>query len=736
MSFRVSRLYVVLVCSLLATATLIRWADPFFVRALRLIAFDGFQRLDPLPYNPDPPVRIIDIDDKSLELYGQWPWSRATLRDLVAALADDGAAAIAFDILFSEPDQSSLEQIVKRLPADQAAALSEIAAKSPGNDRAFADTLAASPSVLAVVLTNGANATFKPKAGFAVAGDDPREFVTGFSGAVGNVAVLEQAARGVGAINWIPDRDQVIRRASLVYRLGDTYAPSLAAEALRVAQDASTYVLKSSNASGETAFGKSTGLNHIGIGDLVIPTDADGGLTMRFRRSEPESYIAAWKVLSGQIDRQQIAGRILLIGSSAPGLFDVRATPLDAAIPGVEIHAQLIEHVLTGRYLSRPDYAIALEELLVIGLGLALALLLPKVSASASAAIGLATIAGVLAGSWVAFAYWGLLLDPLFPTLSLGCFITVFTFHVFRRVEAQRGEIRLAFGRYLAPAVVEQIVANPDRLVLGGEIRELTLMFSDVRDFTTISENLNATELTNFINELLTPLSAIILQNRGTIDKYMGDGIMAFWNAPLDDPQHAAHACESAIAMARKMEELNRQWGAQALAAQRPFKPVRIGIGINSGNCCVGNLGSTLRFDYSAIGDEVNVTSRLEGLSKIYGVTAVVGEHTMAAAPFPAFELDAVRVKGRSGSTRLFTFLALLHEETARLDRLQPIHMRFLAAYRAQRWAEAERLIAECRELDVPRLQSYYALFASRIESFRQAGLPAGWDGTFTIEQK
>ena len=424
-----------------------------------------------------------------------------------------------------------------------------------------------------------------------------------------------------------------------------------------------------------------------------------------------------------------------LIGSSAPGLFDVRATPLDAAIPGVEIHAQLIEHVLTGRYLSRPDYALALEEFVRNGLGLALALLLPRISARASAIVGLAVIGGILAGSWAAYAYLGLLLDPLFPTLSLGCFITVFTFHVFRRVEAQRGEIRLAFGRYLAPAVVEQIVADPDRLVLGGEIRELTLMFSDVRDFTGISEQLSATELTHFINELLTPLSAIILENRGTIDKYMGDAIMAFWNAPLDDPQHAAHACQSAIAMARKME-VNRHWSARAAAAQRPFKSVRIGIGINSGSCCVGNLGSTLRFDYSAIGRRRERDVLPEGLSKIYGVTAVVGERTMTAAPFPGFELDSVRVKGRSGSTRLFTFLELLHDERARLDRLHPVHAQFLEAYRAQRWAEAESLIAKCVAVDVAQLKSYYALFALRIGSLRQAGLPADWDGTFTMEEK
>jgi len=736
MKVRLSRLYLPLVCVLLAAAVVVRWADPFFVRALRLIAFDGFQRLDPQAFDPDVPVRIVDIDEKSLAVVGQWPWPRTTMRDLLLSLAEKGAAAVAFDILFSEPDQSSLEQVVKRLSADQAAALAEVVARGPTNDQAFAEALDGTPSVLPVILTDGPNSSLASKAGFAIAGDDPRPFMAGFRGATGNLAALDAAARGVGAINWVPDRDQVVRRAALVYRVGDTIVPSLAAEVLRVAQGATTYVLKSSNASGETGFGRSTGLNHIRIGDLEVPTDADGAVTLKFRASNPQAFISASAVLSGEVDRDQIAGRMILIGSSAPGLFDLRATPLDAALPGVEIHAQLLEHVLAGRELTRPDYALGVEELVIVGLGLVLAWVLPRLSARSSALIGLITVVALLAGGWVAYAYWGLLFDPSFPALSLGCFITGTTFYVYRRVEAQRGEIRSAFSRYLAPAVVEDIIANPDKLVLGGELRDLTLMFCDVRDFTTLSERLSATELTRFINELLTPLSEIILQNRGTIDKYIGDAIMAFWNAPLDDPDHAVHACRSAIAMAAKMDELNRHWARQALAAQRPFEPVRIGIGINTGSCCVGNLGSTHRFDYSVVGDEVNVTSRFEGLSKIYGMTAVVGERTMTSARASSLELDTVLVKGRVRPTRIFTFLELLHDEQPRLARLDPLHAQFLAAYRAQRWDDAEGLVAQCRAVDISRLEKYYSLFLTRIALLRRQPPAAQWDGAYVMTEK
>jgi adenylate cyclase len=523
-----------------------------------------------------------------------------------------------------------------------------------------------------------------------------------------------------------------------MFRVGDALIPAFAAELLRVAQGASSYVLKAANASGETAFGKNTGLNHIKIGNLEIPTDADGAVFLKFRPSNPAAYLPAWKVLSGEVPREDIEGRIILVGTSAPGLLDLRATPLDAAVSGVEIHAQVLEHILAGRSLTRPDYALALEEAVIVGLGMLLALILPRISASTAATIGVWSIVALFVGAWIAFRRWGLLLDPMYPALAVGCMTAGITFQVYRRVEAQRGEIRAAFGRYLAPAVIEEIIANPDKLELGGEVRELTLMFCDVRNFTSISEHLSAVELTHFINALLTPLSEIILAHRGTIDKYMGDAIMAFWNAPLDEPQHAAHACRAALEMAARMEALNRDWEEQAARTGRPFRHVNIGIGINTGQCCVGNLGSTYRFDYSAVGDEVNVTSRLEGLTKLYGVTAVVGEATLAKSgkQFPALELDVVAVKGRTRSTRVFTFLELLSHRPDRNDDLQRKHGELLVAYRARQWDDAERLLAQCQEFGIARLATYYSLFAARIAALRKTPPPPDWDGSFAMTEK
>ena len=699
--------YISLVSALIAGAVLLRYFDPFFVRALRLIAFDSYQRLNPEQYDPSLPIRIVDIDEQSLSKIGQWPWPRTTVGNLLLELASKGAAVVAFDILFAEPDRTSVEEIAKRLPAAQADLLLAATKGQPTNDQAFADALKQTPSVLSVSLGPGSETPLKAKAGFAVAGQDPRPFIINYDGASKNLASLDDAAHGIGAFNWTPDRDQIVRRVALIYRMGENLVPSLAAEALRVAQKASSYLLKASNASGESAFGQSTGLNHIRIGNVEVPTDSSGAVYLKFRHFNQTAYIPAWKVLAGEVSNDDIDGRIILIGTSAPGLLDLRATPLDAAIPGVEMHAQVIEQLLTGRFLTRPDYALALEQFVVLALGIMLALLLPRVSAKTAVAVGLFTMALVLIGGWTAFRYASLLFDPTYPAVALGGMTAAITSYIYHGVEAQRGQIRQAFSQYLSPAVIQEIIADPDRLKLGGEERELTLMFCDVRNFTSISQDLSAVELTQFINELLSPLTEIILEQRGTIDKYMGDAIMAFWNAPLDDPEHTANACHAGLKMVAKMNELNEIWRQRAEAEQRPYKRVNIGMGINTGQCCVGNLGSTYRFDYSAIGDDVNITSRFEGLTKLYGVPAIIGQRALAPG-IDALELDSVAVKGRTRPTQIYTLVEMLGADKAQLERLKDKYGAFLAAYRKQEWDNAEHLIRDCRDIGVSQLDTSF----------------------------
>ncbi len=738
---RARYVYAALVLAILAGATLIRLADPFFVQALRLIAFDSYQKLDPAPYDPDLPVRIVDVDEASLAKIGQWPWPRTIMAKLLDTLGADGAAVAAFDILFSEPDRTSPEEAVKHMTPQEAAALTPLIVGKQTHDQIFADSIAKNPTILATALT--AHATPPPplKAGFATVGDDPKDFVPTFAGANVNLPILDAAATGIGSINWIPDRDQVVRRIPLIYRVGNQYVPTLTTEALRVAQSAGTYVLKGSNASGETAFGQQTGLNHIRVGAIEIPTDADGGIWLHFRPHDPRAYVPAWKVLAGEVDPEVFAGRIVLIGTSAPGLIDLRATPLDAAIPGVEIHAQAIEQILqgaqTGTSLSRPDYAMAVEIVLTLVLGLALSFVIPRVNPLTSGIVGVAVMGSLLIGGYLAFGRLGLLLDPTYPAVTVFLLVAGASTYVFRQTERQRGEVRRAFSYYVSPMVVSEIIAHPEKLELGGAVRELTLLFCDVRNFTSISESMTAHELTTFINNLLTPLSEIILSNRGTIDKYMGDAIMAFWNAPLDDADHAQHACQSAIAMVKRMKALNEEWRAAAEAAGKPYKDVAVGIGINSGDCCVGNLGSVQRFDYSAIGDDVNVASRLEGQSKTYGVPIVIGESSHNQLPaVQAIELDLMRVKGKLHPAKIYTLYDVLDGPEDGFERLAPRHAAMLEAYRRRDWDGAEAAIARCEAIGVGRLVALYALYRGRIADWRQTPPPPDWDGTFTATSK
>src|SRR5215471_8212683 len=733
-------IYFTFVFALIGAAILLRYADPFFVRALRLIAFDNFQRLDPGPYDPKLPIRIVDIDEKSLSMIGQWPWPRTTVRDLLLALTSKGAAVVAFDVLFAEPDRTSLEAIVKQLPPAEAAAITAAIAGKPSNDEQFTAALKDTPSVLSVALGEGSSTTLPAKSGFAFAGDDPRPFLLEFNGASRNLPELENAARGIGAFNWLADRDQIVRHVALMIRLGEIFVPALSMEALRVAQGATTYLLKASNASGETAFGQSTGLNHIRIGDVEVPTDGAGGVYLKFRHLNKAAYIPAWKVLAGEVPQEEIEGRIILVGTSAPGLLDLRATPIDAAVPGIDIHAQVLEHLLTGKFLERPDYALALEEFVILVLGIMLAFALPRVSAKSSAAIGFATIALILIGGWAAYRYGNLLLDPSYPTLILGAMTAIITFYTYNTAEAQRSQIRHAFGQYLSPSLVEQLAQSPEKLVLGGEEREMTILMSDVRGFTSISESYkdDPQGLTSLMNRLLTPLTNTIVDHEGTIDKYIGDAIMGFWNAPLDVPNHELRACAAALDMLDRLELLNQDRQREAHPGQT-IAPFRIGIGLNTGRCVVGNIGSDLRFNYSVLGDAVNVAARLEGQTKFYGVSIIIGSRTAERAKeFAILELDLITVKGK---TEAQTIYALLGREdiasSSAFQELRKLWSTMLYCYRSRDWDGALEAIELCQSAE-PNfdLAALFDLYATRIKAFREVAPPLDWTGIFVAETK
>jgi adenylate cyclase len=619
--------------------------------------FDTWQRIKPRAFEPEGPVRIIAIDEASLVQLGQWPWPRTRLAEATRKLAELGAAAIAFDIIFNEPDRASAESMIATLSSGRLRdGLSTQLVGAETNDQTFAKTLGDIPAVLsASLLPNSSTRDLAPKAGFAHAGDDPQPFLFAFDGIAGPLPILAAAAKGIGAINWLPDRDQVVRHVPLLVRLKSAIFPSLALEALRVVEGATTIIVRASNSSGQTAFGRQSGVNALKIGEREIQTGPNADIRPYYTRTQSDRFISFGRLLRNEVTRDEVEGRIILIGTTATGLSDVRATPLEATVAGVEIHAQIVEALISNAILARPDWAPAAETVLGLALFVLVALLLPILSPLASVALVTSAVFLCCLLSFISFDRAKVLLDPTFPSLALVGVYFAGTLSLWRADRIARQRIRLAFGKFLAPAVIDRLAADPRGLVLGGETRELTIMFSDLRNFSGLSEGLDAQELTQFMNAFLTPMTDAILDHEGTIDKYVGDAIVAFWNAPLDVPDHAVKAVNAALRMRQELAAFNAAREPAARGVGEDYAPAMIGIGLNAGPCSVGNMGSLRRFDYSVLGDTVNLAARLERVSKVYHVDIVAAESVVTRAPqFAWLELDWVRVKGRREVTTIF----------------------------------------------------------------------------------
>jgi adenylate cyclase len=474
--------------------------------------FDTWQRTEPRSFERDGPVRILAIDEASLSEFGQWPWPRTRLAEASRRLTELGAAAITFDIIFSEPDRTSAENILAALPSGPSReTLSAHLAKAATNDQAFAGALGEAPSVLsASLLPVALPRDIAAKAGFAYAGDDPQQFIIGFEGAAGPLPIFADAAKGIGAINWLPDRDQVVRRVPLLVRLKSTLFPSLALESLRVAEGASTIIVRSSNASGQTAFGRQTGINALKVGAREINTGPSADIRPYYTTTQADRFISFARLLRNEVRQDEIEGRIVLIGTTATGLSDVRATPLDASVAGVEIHAEIIEALISGAILARPDWAPAAETMLGLLAFAAVALLLPVLPPLASVACVILAVAACGFASFMSFERARLLLDPTFPSLAIIGAYFAGALALWRADRIARRQIRFAFGKFLSPEVIDRLASDPRGLVLGGETRELTIMFCDLRNFSSLSEGLDAQALTQFMNSFLTPMTDAI----------------------------------------------------------------------------------------------------------------------------------------------------------------------------------------------------------------------------------
>jgi adenylate cyclase len=861
---------------LLAALVVLRLIDPDAIERLRFQQFDAMQQLAPREMS-DSPVVILDIDEQSLRRLGQWPWPRDLIAKIVGRLTEYGAAAIGFDVVFPEPDRMSPAEFARAMVGLSGTSRAELLAR-PSNDDMLAVAIGHGRVVLGLASQdrNPIDIAAPLMTPVVEIGGDPRPFIYNYPAVLGNVAPLDAAAQGRGAFFLLPESDGVIRRVPTVVRVGQTVVPALFVEMLRVATGQPSYAIKSTPA----------GLDGLVIARVTVPTDHDGTFWIRYAHPRPDRLLSAVDVLAGRIDTRKIQGKLVLIGTSAAGLGDIRVTPLGFVMPGVEIQAQILETAIAGAGLTRPLLAQILEVIAVCVSGLLLIALVPVLRARWTMAL-LVGIIGVFAGgAWYAFTAGAVLLDAVYPALSaLLCYsLLVYVGHY--TVERQRRQVSEAFGRYLSPVLVQRLAKDPGKLKLGGELKQMTILFCDIRGFTRISERLQDRPevLTALVNRFLTPLSEEVMKNGGTIDKYIGDCIMAFWNAPLDDRAHAANACRAALDMFKALAALNAELEAEAkqsenagqiarayrelkrlatvsgseddrqeligilqreadqgsalaqyslakayrdgllgrrdmaravhlfsTAAELGYTPaqhnlgtryargdgvphdrimaltwltlaardglaaaeesrvellrhmgadeiseserrvhawrparsrqmvthINMGIGINTGPCVVGNMGSRVRFDYSVLGDTVNLAARLEAQSSNYGVPIVVSAATRQEVNnFATLELDRIIVKGKTEPVAIFGLLGPPEMAgTAGFRALGAAHDAMLGAYRARRWREALEQLDRCAPM-AAHLEGLYDLYRERIESFLQSPPPPDWDGVFVALKK
>lgn len=562
------------------------------------------------------------------------------------------------------------------------------------------------------------------------------------TGVTTSIPVLSEAAAGNGCFGVTIEIDGLIRDVPLLFGFEtgpgqppDIY-PSLALEALRVSQDPRLMVkVRHLNPDEIGLFDPALMMQ---VGDYEIPLDRDGKFLVYFSKARTEDYIPAWKLLDGQLDPAAIKDKIVIVGTSAEGLKDIRSTPLDLFIPGVEVHVNVIEQVLTGQFLMRPALLSGVELLFMIGIGLLIIMLAPFIGAVVLAGLTMVLVGGIAYTSWYIFLHHGLLLDPVYPSLTIIVLFIMVSLLAYIRTEAEKKQVRNAFSHYISPDFMKELTANPDKLKLGGEVRDLTVMFTDIRGFTSISERLSPEALIQLMNDFLTPMSALVMENRGTIDKYMGDAMMAFWNAPLDDADHARHACETALKMNQALEPINARLRAEAEAKGETPLVLSAGIGINSGPASVGNMGSRQRFAYSALGDTVNQASRFEGQTKAYGVSVLLGENTARqTAHLALLELDLIRVKGKTEPARIYTLVG--DEDMAGTESFRNwkmTHDQMIASYRQQNFDQAETLLTVCQTMAAAPLQKFYTIFLDRIRDLKKNRPSTDWDGVYDALSK
>jgi adenylate cyclase len=713
---------------------------PFMHRA-ELISYDYRLRAT-LPGGVDPRVVIVDLDERSLIAEGHWPWGRDKLSSLVVKLFDHyNIAVIGFDAVFAEYDDrsglNSLERLAQGPLSSNEEYLQQLEGLRPilDHDHRFADSIRERLVVLGFSASIESQIGKMPPPVLQWEGklkEMPFVVVNGYNG---NLPELQDAAAGAGFFdNQLVDVDGLYRRVPVLYRYEDGIYESLALAVVRALYGSPPLQLEVSEGAVEKG-GELLGLEGVSLdGFLSIPVDEQAAALVPYRgRDHSFPYISATDVLRGKADPKILDGAIVLFGSSAPGIMDLRATPVQSVYPGVEVHANLVAGMLDqagdGRMLHNPYSTVGYEFSALLVLGLLINLLLPRVSASVGVLVTLLALVGAVGSNMYFWTQEQVLLplaSQLMMVVTLFLFQNAYGYFIESRSKQRLGHL---FGQYIPREIVEEMSGMDEDYGIGGESREMTVLFSDVRNFTSISEGLSPDELTHMMNAYLTRVTAIIHHEHGTIDKYIGDAVMAFWGAPLRDPEHPRNAVHAALEMSRQMRQIREEF------RQQGWPELRIGVGINTGVMNVGNMGSEFRMAYTVLGDAVNLGARLEGLTKQYGVEILVSEFTRAGMDDIAFrEIGLVKVKGKDQAVAIFEPVGLVSELSDEEQQTLDLYHEALQEFRQQQWEPAEERFQQLSRSEPDRL--LYRLYLEQIGQYRQSPPSTDWDAVITFDTK
>ena len=704
-----------------------------FVNQLENYSYD--LRLNLLmPSTLDPRIVIVDIDEKSLAEQGRWPWSRNKLAQLMDTLFDSyHINTLGFDVVFAEKDESSglknLQWMQQQYLKDNAAfadAFNQVKPKL-NYDQVFADSIKNRKVVLGYYFQVNGDTNHigqLPAEVFSTDSfDKPNIGAIQASGYGANLAVLQNSALAAGHFNPEPDDDGITRKISVFIQYGQHYYDALSVAVARAYLQNPVIEAKFATVGTGDAY---AGLEAFKLGNRRIPVDAQIAALIPFRGGQGSfQYVSASDVLNNKLRPETLNNKIVLVGTTAPGLMDLRSAPVQSNYPGVEMHANMISGILDNNIKQQPAFTNGVEFLLLLLAGLLLTFTLPSLNPLKATLLTVGVLAAILGINFVGWQYANLVLPIAASLLMVGLIYLVnMSYGFFVESHAKR-QLTGLFGQYVPPELVKEMASNPEAINLKGESREMTVLFSDIRGFTNISEGLDPQQLTKLMNEFLTPMTKIIHEHRGTIDKYMGDAIMAFWGAPLPDSNHAQQALNAALAMNAGLTEINKKFAIKNLPQ------IKMGFGLNTGNMVVGNMGSSFRMAYTIMGDSVNLGSRIEGLTKNYGVDIIVSEYVKAQVSAMVYrELDKVRVKGKDVAVTIYEPLGKPEQVSSQTLSELVKYQSALQAYRSQDWAVAEKQFKQLEN------NTLHALYLARIKQFKQTPPPNNWDGVFNYETK